>query len=185
MQTFIYCTVTLLVSGVTAPIIKSTKNCICYLWYRSWYWYSYFLPPWPEVTVPLPWHTPEVADTFFSTPDDGCVTLETCRVTWQWINVCILLHRVGPLLTLNHDARNDVFKILKDPSFTQTHVILFHHLYYHYCQPLQATDKDYKSTSSTETLKMIIDVNTIVCHRQICMIFLEMASIYWNWFITG
>ena len=31
--------------------------------------------------------------------DDGCVTPETCRVTWQWINVCILLHRVGPLLT--------------------------------------------------------------------------------------
>jgi len=28
-------------------------------------------------------HTPEVADTVFSTPDDGCVTPETCRVTWQ------------------------------------------------------------------------------------------------------
>ena len=54
---------------------------------------------WKEVTVPLPWHTPEVADTVFSTPDDGCVTPETCRVTWQWINVCIMLHRVGPLLT--------------------------------------------------------------------------------------
>ena len=53
-----------------------------------------------EVTVPLPWHTPEVADTVFSTPDDGCMTHETCRVTWQWINVYILLHRVGPLLTL-------------------------------------------------------------------------------------
>jgi len=26
-------------------------------------------------------------------------------------NVYILLHRVGPLLTLNHDARNRVFKI--------------------------------------------------------------------------
>ena len=25
-------------------------------------------------------------------------------------NVCILLHRVGPLLTSNHDARNHVFK---------------------------------------------------------------------------
>ena len=23
------------VSGVTAPIIRSTKNCVCYLWYRS------------------------------------------------------------------------------------------------------------------------------------------------------
>ena len=59
------------------------------------------VPRWKEVTVPLPWHTPEVADTVFSTPDDGCVTPETCRVTWQWINVCILLHRVGPLLTKN------------------------------------------------------------------------------------
>ena len=44
MQTFIYCRVTLHVSGVTAPIIRSTKNCICYLWYKSWYWYRYFLP---------------------------------------------------------------------------------------------------------------------------------------------
>ena len=54
--------------------------------------------------------SPEVADTVFSTPDDGCVTPETWRVTWQRINVCILLHRVGPLLTLNHDAWNHVFK---------------------------------------------------------------------------
>ena len=43
---------------------------------------------------------------------DGCMTPETCRVTWQRINVYILSHRVGPLLTLNHDARNHVFKIL-------------------------------------------------------------------------
>ena len=53
-----------------------------------------------EVTVPLPWRTPEVADTVFSTPDDGCMTPETCRVTWQRINVYILSHRVGPLLTV-------------------------------------------------------------------------------------
>jgi len=26
----------------------------------------------------------------------GAVTPETCRVTVQWINVCILLHQVGP-----------------------------------------------------------------------------------------
>ena len=65
-----------------------------------------------EGTVPLPWRTPEVADTVFTTPDDGCMTPETCRVTWQRINVYILLHRVGPLLTLNHDARNHVFNPL-------------------------------------------------------------------------
>jgi hypothetical protein len=51
---------TLHVSGVTAPILRSSKNYICYLWYRSWYWYRYFLPPWPdsdwwkEVAVPIP-----------------------------------------------------------------------------------------------------------------------------------
>ena len=33
---FIYCKVTLHVSGVTAPIIRSTKNCNRYLWYRSY-----------------------------------------------------------------------------------------------------------------------------------------------------
>ena len=32
---FIYCTVTLHVSGVTAPIIRSTKNCNRNLRYRS------------------------------------------------------------------------------------------------------------------------------------------------------
>ena len=31
----------------------------------------------------------------------GAVTLETCRVTLQWINICILLYLVGFLLTLN------------------------------------------------------------------------------------
>jgi hypothetical protein len=40
---------TLHVSGVTAPILRSSINCIRYLWYRSWYWYRYFLPPWPDL----------------------------------------------------------------------------------------------------------------------------------------
>jgi len=35
MQIFIYCKVTLHVSGVTAPIIRSTKNCYRSLRYRS------------------------------------------------------------------------------------------------------------------------------------------------------
>jgi hypothetical protein len=39
---------TLHVSGVTAPILSSSKNCICYLWYKSCYWYRYFLPPGPD-----------------------------------------------------------------------------------------------------------------------------------------
>ena len=62
MQTFIYCRVTLHVSGVTAPIIRSTKNCICYLWYKSCGTVTSFhrgligtvpiRPRWKEVTVP-------------------------------------------------------------------------------------------------------------------------------------
>jgi len=40
----------------------------------------------------------------------GTVTPETCRVTLQWINICILLHLVGFLLTLNYDARNHELK---------------------------------------------------------------------------
>ena len=36
MQTFIHCKVTLHVSRVTVPIIRSTKNCNRYLWYRSY-----------------------------------------------------------------------------------------------------------------------------------------------------
>ena len=44
MQIFIYCKATLHVSVVTAPIIRSTKNCNRSLRYRSYYWYSYFPP---------------------------------------------------------------------------------------------------------------------------------------------
>jgi len=77
MQTFIYCRVTLHVSGVTAPIIRRTKNCICYLWYKSCGIATSFhrgpiRPRWKEVAVPVPWLIPEVADTVFSIPDDGC-----------------------------------------------------------------------------------------------------------------
>jgi hypothetical protein len=53
---------TLHVSGITAPILRSSKNCTCYLWYRSWYWYRYFLPPFLELLRM------------------GAVTPETCRV---------------------------------------------------------------------------------------------------------
>jgi len=42
MQIFIYCKVSLHASGVTAPIIRSTKNCNRNLWY------SYFPPTWSD-----------------------------------------------------------------------------------------------------------------------------------------
>ena len=53
MQIFIYCIVTLHVSGVTAPIIRNR-------------------PRWREVAVPILRPVPEAAVTVFSTPDDRC-----------------------------------------------------------------------------------------------------------------
>jgi len=48
MQIFIHCEATLRVSGVTAPIIRSIKNCTRSLRYRSYYWYRYSPPTWPD-----------------------------------------------------------------------------------------------------------------------------------------
>jgi len=42
-----YCKITLHVSGDTAPIIRSAKNCNRSRRYRSQYRSSYFLPTWP------------------------------------------------------------------------------------------------------------------------------------------
>ena len=74
MQIFIYCKVTLHVSCITAPIIRSIKNCNRSLRYRSYYLYRYSPPTWSD--------------------RDG-VTPEICRVVLQWINICILLHLLG------------------------------------------------------------------------------------------
>ena len=71
MQTFIYCTVTLHVTR------------------------------WKEVAVPVSWLIPEVADTVFSTPDDGCCD---ARNMWSDCAVNKYLHTVASswtfLLTL-------------------------------------------------------------------------------------
>jgi len=48
MQIFIYCKATLHVSGVTAPIIRSIKNCTRNLRYRSYYLYRYSPPTWSD-----------------------------------------------------------------------------------------------------------------------------------------
>jgi len=75
MQIFIHCKTTLHVSGVTAPIIGSIKNCTCSLRYRSYYLYRYsavqIRPRWRGVAAPVLWPVPEAAGIVFSTPDDG------------------------------------------------------------------------------------------------------------------
>ena len=48
MQIFIYCKATLHVSGVTAPIIRSIKNCTRSLRYRSYYLYCYSPTTWSD-----------------------------------------------------------------------------------------------------------------------------------------
>jgi len=45
---FFYCKITLHISGVTGPIIRSARNCNRRLRYRSYYRSSYFLPTWPR-----------------------------------------------------------------------------------------------------------------------------------------
>jgi len=107
-QIFIHCKVTLHVSGVAAPIIRSTKNCNRNLRYR----YSYFPPTWPAGLM-------------------GAATPETWRVTLQWVNICVLLHLVGFLLTLNCDTRNHELKK---------------------CKPIFYNFASFKWTASCETL---------------------------------
>ena len=138
MQTFIHFHVTLHVSGVMHPssgvlktvsatsgachgngtvtsfhrgLIRTGVSESCGMYWSTFHKTSYTSPDQAKVegskgTITMT-YTRGSRYSFY-TPDDGCVTPETCRVTVQWINVCILLHRVGPLLTLNHDARNHV-----------------------------------------------------------------------------
>jgi len=91
MQIFIHCRVTLLISGVTAPIIRSTKNSNRSLRYGN----SYFPPTWPrwrEVAVRILWPVPEAAVTVLSTPDDGCCDT---RSMWSDFAVNKYLHTVA------------------------------------------------------------------------------------------
>ena len=65
MQIFIHCKITLHVSGVTAPIIRSIKNCNRSLRYRSYYLYR------------------RLRVQFLILLMMGAVTLKTCRVVLQ------------------------------------------------------------------------------------------------------
>jgi len=69
---------------VSAPIIRSIKNCTRSLRYRSYYLYRYSPPTWSDrdsvpirprrtrVAVQVVWPVPEAAGTVFNTPNDGC-----------------------------------------------------------------------------------------------------------------
>ena len=48
MQAFIYCKITYMFRVSIAPIIRSTSNCNCSLWYRSQYLSNNFPPTWPK-----------------------------------------------------------------------------------------------------------------------------------------
>jgi len=67
MQIFIYCKATLRVSGVTAPIIRSIKNCNRCIRYRSYTYYLYLM----------------LRVQFLILLMMGALTPETCRVVLQ------------------------------------------------------------------------------------------------------
>ena len=84
MQIFIHCKITLHVSGVTAPIIRSNKNCNRSL--RC----SYFPPTWPDQATlegsrctSIMTCTGGYDYSFLVLLMMGAVTPETCRVTLQ------------------------------------------------------------------------------------------------------
>jgi len=74
MQIFIHCKVTLHVSGVTGPIIRSAKNCNR----KLRYWYSYFPPTYQYYDLYR-----RLRLQFLVLLMMGVLTPETCRVPLQ------------------------------------------------------------------------------------------------------
>ena len=85
--------------AISAPIIRSTKDCSsshwCVSWVRMMYnptqlWNSVVDRPWTsslDIHHPDPWHTPVAATTVFSTPDDGSRKRPKhveCNLTFFW-----------------------------------------------------------------------------------------------------
>ena len=91
--------------GCHAPIIRSTKNCICYHWCTSWQWYRYFLPPWPD---PDYLHTAASCWTFINIESwcmEPCVKKKENLVIY--IYKCFILHKVAIYLSFNDRTKSD------------------------------------------------------------------------------
>ena len=76
MQIFITAKLLYMFRASIAPIIRSTSNCSCSLWYRPYYLGSKFLQTWPrsqvkKIASQIVWSVPEAATTVWCTPDDG------------------------------------------------------------------------------------------------------------------
>jgi len=114
MQIFIHCKTTLHVSGVTAPNIRSIKNCTRSLRHRSYYLYCYSPPTWSDRDWFVPvqirsrrrgvavqvWPVPEAAGTVFNTPDDGCCDTRNMYSSFAVNKYLHTVASVGFLFTL-------------------------------------------------------------------------------------
>ena len=101
----------------------------------------------------------------------GAVTPETCRVVLQWINICILLHLLDFLFTLN-------------PQFSQLRKILYlkvkkivGHQHFHINTHLKKSDNGEILNSRAETrsrqicteMSAVWTVSGSVCRQANCM----------------
>jgi len=106
MQIFIHCKTTLHVSGVTAPITRSIKNCTRSLRYRSYYLYRYSPPTWSDrewlVRVSRP------AASFVCSVDGGS------RIKWRDIGTYDYLFKLHSSISTSSAS-----KMWKNVSFAE------------------------------------------------------------------
>ena len=81
----------------------------------------------------------------------GAVTPETCRVTLQWINICILLHLVGFLLTWNWIQSHLVGQLLHftENKFISKRQYYYRHPFFFWCWQDPLVRFLYKKNSSS------------------------------------